>query len=349
VLPANVPLPGRRRSDSEGDSSDLRALIVDYDPSVRAFLAVLLRRFGFKVAQVTDGAEAVALIDQREFDLMVIDCEMPMMSGLELIHRVRASEHCRDTYALMLTAREDTETKLNALQNGFDDFICKSLPEVELAATLVAARRIITRQHKLDSTVRELYGLATRDELTGLHNRRFFFTEAEHRLAHDPAVSVVLFDLDGFKQINDTYGHLAGDRVLRDCGALFYRSTRQEDLIARYGGDEFVMLVASGVPLEIERIAQRMANQIASLQWSYGGDPFHVSACTGYAISTLLETPTLELLLNACDRDLYKNKWLRTHPDVDPSLYEYDQSRSGRLSDLIDFPAAGDKAAEQQS
>src|SRR5207302_7734231 len=116
-----------------------------------------------------------------------------------------SSEHCAESYALMLTACEDVETKINALRLGFDDFLVKSMSELELVATLVAARRVITRQHRLDSAVRELYGLATRDELTGLFNRRFFFSEAERRLAEDAAVGVVLFDLDGFKQINDTY------------------------------------------------------------------------------------------------------------------------------------------------
>src|SRR5205085_6337503 len=115
------------------------------------------------------------------------------------------------------------------------------------------------------------------------------------------------------------YGHLAGDRVLRDVGALFLRSTRHEDLIARYGGDEFVMLVASAVPAEIEGLASRLARQIAQLQWTIGSDTFHTNAAIGYATSALLTETSLDQLLEACDRDLYKNKWMRTHPDLDPS------------------------------
>jgi diguanylate cyclase (GGDEF)-like protein len=340
-----MPLPGRRRSDQNcHDSVALRVLIVDDDADTRVYIAALLKRLGFDVTQAIDGAQAAAEIDQRAFDLLIIDYEMPRMSGITLIAHVRASEHCCEAYALMLTAREDIETKIAALRLGFDDFLVKSMSDVELVAKFGATRRLITRQRRLDATVRELYGLATRDELTGLFNRRFFYNEAERRLSDDAAIGVVLFDLDDFKQINDHFGHLAGDRVLRDVGALFLRSTRHEDLIARYGGDEFVMLVASAIPEEIERVAARLARQISQLQWTVGTETFHTAATIGYATSALLTETRVDQLLDACDHDLYKNKWMRTHPDRDPSLYEYDHSRSGRLFDLVDFPAAAEDA-----
>ncbi len=183
------------------------------------------------------------------------------------------------------------------------------------------------------------YGLATRDELTGLFNRRYFFTEAERRLAEGAPVGVVFFDLDGFKEVNDTFGHLAGDRILRDVGSLFLRRTRHEDLIARYGGDEFVMLVASKSPTEIERIAARLCDEIGAMQWTFNATTIQVGISNGIAASTLLERPALELLLEAGDRDLYKNKWLRAHPAIDPALYKYDHGGAVRSSDLLEFRA----------
>jgi len=163
--------------------------------------------------------------------------------------------------------------------------------------------------------VRELHGFATRDELTGVFNRRVFSSETERLLAGGAAVTIVLFDLDDFKQINDTFGHIAGDVVLRDVGALFHRQTRPEDLIARYGGDEFVMVVVELGPEEVERIATRLMDEIGRLRWTERGRTFSVGASTGIASSLLLKNPTLGQLLNAADRDLYTNKWLRTHPD----------------------------------
>ena len=338
---------GRRRTDLEGsEDSPLRALVVDDEEDDRIYLGVLLRRLGFSLTYAEDGAAAMVHVGSEAFDLLVIDCEMPRMNGIELIDRVRASEHCSDSYALMLTARTDVETKIAALRAGFDDFLMKTINETEIVAKIGAARRLIVRQRRLDAAVRELYGLATRDELTGLFNRRFFFAEAERRLAEGAPVGVVFFDLDGFKQINDTYGHLAGDRILRDVGSLFLRRSRHEDLIARYGGDEFVMLIASIHPAEIERIAARLCEEIGSMQWTIAGTTIHVGITSGFAASSLLNHPALELLLEAGDRDLYKNKWLRTHPEAESGRYEYDRDSSARASDLLEFRALLDGRAK---
>jgi diguanylate cyclase (GGDEF)-like protein len=304
-----MSVPGRPRSDLEGsESAALRALIVDDEEDARMYLSARLRRLGFVVTFATDGADAAEHVAAEGFDLLVIDCEMPRMNGIQLVEHVRRSEFCTDSYALMLTARTDVETKIAALRAGFDDFLVKTMEEPEIIARLGAARRLIVRQRRLDAAVRELYGLATRDELTGLFNRRFFFAEAERRLAEAAPVGLILFDIDDFKSVNDTWGHLAGDRVLRDIGALFLRNTRHEDLIARYGGDEFIMLVASNSPAEIERIGRRLAAEIGELEWVPGAAPFHVTVTIGVAASFTLEHPVIEGLLEACDRDLYEKK-----------------------------------------
>lgn len=332
----------RRRTDSDqSDAAPLRALIVDDRPEDRSAIAAILRRTGFIVAECGDGAEALAVLASNpHYHLLIIDCEMPRVTGLGVIAALRAQERFRDVYAIMLTGRSDVDTRVSALQLGFDDFLHKSSPPAELEAKLSAARRLISRQRRLDETVRELYGLATRDELTGLFNRRFFFAEAERLLAEETTVNLVLFDLDDFKHINDSFGHLAGDRVLRDVGSLFLRRTRHEDLIARYGGDEFVLLVQHlGVP-EVESLAARIAAEISTQQWIFGTETLSVGVTTGMASSALLEKPTVAQLLSAGDRDLYKNKWIRKHPEADPSLYEYDHARDARVLELVPQTAA---------
>ena len=332
--------PHRRRSDVDSNGTpQLRALVVDDDNNYRAFVSTLLTRFDFSVVHAADGDEAVTHLADCAFDLLIIDCEMPKLNGLELIERVRANRRCADIYALMLTAHEDLDTKITALRAGFDDFIHKSTVDAEMVAKLGAARRLVMRQRRLDTTVRELYGLATRDELTGLFNRRYFFTEAERLISEGSVVNLVLYDLDHFKHVNDTYGHLAGDRILRDVGALFLSRTRAQDIIARYGGDEFVLLVSEAMLTEVEHISNRLAQDLCKLQWSFGDDVVHVGVTTGIASSALLEKPTVSQLLNAGDRDLYKNKWVRHHPDLDPALYEYPSARADRISELIEFPA----------
>jgi two-component system cell cycle response regulator len=332
--------PARRRTDPGITARPLRVLLVDDDDNYRVWLAALLRRFGFSVTPASDGHEAMALLAGLPvFDLFIVDCGMPRMDGLAFIAEARGTERGIDVYSVMLTGREDVETKIAALRLGFDDFVVKSASELEIVAKIGAARRVVSRQQRLDATVRELYGLATRDELTGLSNRRFFFSEADRMLTLGVDISLVLFDLDDFKNVNDTFGHLAGDRILRDVGTLFLRRTRAEDLIARYGGDEFVMLVASLPPPTVELIASRIADEIGSMQWTFGTDTTGVGVSSGFSCASLLPAASIARLIDAADRDLYKNKWVRRNPEADPALYEYPAERDAAL---LDFRAEAD-------
>ena len=328
--------PLRRRGDGETNDPSLRALIVDDDENYRFLLSSIVSRFGFTTATAGDGTQALELLDiAPPFDLLLIDLEMPRVNGLETITSIRADPRFAEAFAVMITGHDDVQTKIEALRLGYDDYISKSASELEISAKLSAARRVILRQKKLDTAVRELYGLATRDELTGLYNRRFFFTETERMLSSGEAVNLIVFDLDDFKRVNDTFGHLSGDRMLRDIGKLFINHTRQGDIIARYGGDEFVMVTNSSNPAEVEALAHRLANAFSELSWTFGDVTFSISVTSGVACSTLIAQPTLAQLLGAADRDLYKNKWLRRNPDVDPSLYEYDTTRDAQVIEFL--------------
>lgn len=301
--------PLRRRTDNDSDAlPPLRALIAEDDDNYAAYLAVLLRRFGFEVTITANGNAALAAAKESPFDVAVIDFEMPGMNGLELIAALRVNQRCADMYALMVTGHTDLETKVAALRLGYDDFITKATGDTEMIAKLGAARRLVQRQRRLDVAVRELYGLATRDELTGLFNRRYFHAETERMLAEGQNITLALFDLNAFKNINDTHGHLAGDQILRDVGALFLRSTRADDLIARYGGDEFVLVATHSTVEEIVALAGRLNAEIAQLRWTFDGESVTVGASAGVTSAALFESPTLAQLVAACDRALYKQK-----------------------------------------
>ena len=289
--------------------------MIDDDSNYLSYVAALSRRVGFSVATESDPRRALSTLRSGGYDAAVIDHEMPRMTGMDLISVVREDDLTEAIYAVMLTGHEDMETKLEALNRGFDDFVAKSSPEAEIVAKLAAARRLAARQRTMDVAIRELYGLATRDELTGLFNRRFFLGEVERLLSSGVPISLILFDLDDFKLVNDTHGHLAGDLVLRDIGALFHRSTRPEDIVARLGGDEFVMAVPDLPLREIERIAERLARQVGALEWAVDAATFTLGVSTGIASSRLLPHPTLAQLVSAADGDMYKNKWLRKHPE----------------------------------
>jgi diguanylate cyclase (GGDEF)-like protein len=320
----------RRRIPERGDEAPLRALIADSDPEYRDWLGELTRRLGCSVDLVRDGAMAVEQLARHDYDIAILDQDMPQLTGLDVIARIRADDATAALYTLMLTAQDDFDAKLRALTAGFDDFLSKSSPEAEITARINVARRIATRQRAMSMAASELRGLATRDDLTGVFNRRVFLAETERMLALGAVLNIVLFDLDDFKTINDTYGHLIGDRVLCDVGAAFHRGTRPEDLIARYGGDEFVMIVPDLDLASIERMAQRLADEVRALQWrDEETQTFTVGVTVGVASSRLLAEPTVEQLLDAADRDLYKNKWMRRNPTLNPDLYEYPPITTG--------------------
>ncbi len=312
-----------RRRDAPASSLPVRVLIVDDDPAYLGYAAALTRRIGFEAETAADGEAALACLAAGEFDVAIIDQEMPRLSGTETIARLRAVEATHSIYAVMLTGHEDTETKLTALDAGFDDFISKSAPETEIVAKLVAARRVGARQRTLDGELRALQGLVSRDDLTGLFNRRFFSAEAERLIAAGIVLNVVLLDLDAFKQINDKHGHLFGDAVLRDVAITLQRHTRPTDVVARLGGDEFVIAIPGTDQAAVEQIAQRLRDAVAELEWHNGGT-LRITASVGFACSKLLDTPTLEQLLGAADHDMYKEKWLRKNPEGSPV-------RSGRI------------------
>lgn len=320
-------LPERRITDAVDGrlTSGINALIVEDESSYRGYITDIAERVGFMVSAVLDGASALEMLSKSAFDVLIVNLDSPGTEGLE---RVAPKE----TYSILLTSQDDVDKKIAALEAGYDDFLSKSATELEVVAKLVAARRVITRQQTVDHLVRDLYGMASHDELTGVFNRRFLFAETDKLLSSGTAATLVLFDLDDFKRVNDTFGHVVGDRVLRDVGALFQRATRPDDLVGRYGGDEFIMVVTGSPFYLVETIADRLAGDIRELTWTIGNDEFSVGVSVGIASSHFLTDATLTQLLEAADRDLYKNKWVRKHPEEAKS--------AGGVDHVLPLPAA---------
>lgn len=329
----------RRRHD--GDPTDtspsVHVLLVDDDDNFRFWLAALMRRLGFAVETAIDGVDGLEKLKLRPFDLVISDLEMPRMNGLELIREIRAIPALTGQYAVMLTSHDDLQSKVTALTTGYDDFLTKSCTEVEVSAKVVAAKRMLSRQQLLSVAVREWQTLAMRDELTGVASRRTFFDEAERHLAEHRETGVAILDLDAFKRVNDTFGHLTGDRILRDVGALFLGRTRSQELLARYGGDEFVLLIADQPLEDLTGAATRLVQEIAALQWTANDVVIQISATFGVAHSSLLPNATVEQLLEAADRDLYAKKWVRKNPGVPLHLYEY--PGGGAVAQVVSIPA----------
>lgn len=305
--------PSRRRRDSEESKPKLRILAVDDDESYLRYLSLVLTRAGFLVEVATDGPSAIAkILDGCEVDLLLIDLAMPHIDGIETVRRIHAECSVPGIYTILLTGSEATDTKLRALNSGLDDFLTKNSLESEILAKIRSAARRLEMERQLHLQNEELQALALTDELTGIPNRRALFRAGEKALADKRLLTVVLFDLDRFKQINDTFGHLAGDRILADVAASFNNNTRYGDIIGRYGGDEFVMLLPDTDLEEARQISDRMTAKIRQLTWTISDTVVSLTAQSGMAVSS--GGSTLSDLIALCDQALYKGKRRKDAP-----------------------------------
>jgi len=301
------PMPARRKNDYEPESLPLRVLAVDDDASYLRRLKLVLTRAGFDVATADDGAAAIEQIRaDRDIAVLVSDLSMPGMDGIETVRRAREASSFPGLYTILLTATDGVDVKLRALDSGLDDFLTKSSTDSEIVAKLRSAARRLTMERRLQDENEELQTLALTDELTGVANRRALFREADAILSSGRGLTVVLFDLDRFKHINDTYGHLMGDRILADIAAALKMDTRVGDVIGRYGGDEFVLLLPDTRTDEARSITGRIIHRIAELRWVMGDYVVTSSVSTGLATSG--SASTIATLLTECDARLYEAK-----------------------------------------
>ena len=307
--------PTRRKTDFEIKPIEprIRVLAVDDDPAYLRYVKLVLTRAGFEVEVARDGQAAIDhLRRDGQFDLLLIDLAMPGMDGIETVRRIQIEGRLPHLYSILLTAREGTETKLRALNSGLDDFLSKKAPDSEIVAKIRSAARRLDLERRLHLQNEELQMLALTDELTGIANRRALFRAGDEILASGRRMTVVLFDLDRFKHINDTFGHLAGDRILADVAATFKGNTRYGDVIARYGGDEFVLLLPDTEVEEGRQISERLLEKIRQLTWTISGAVLSVNAQCGVAASTA--QTSLPELLSVCDQALYRRKHRAAHP-----------------------------------
>jgi two-component system cell cycle response regulator len=297
---------GRRKSDrSRGREREPRVhvLAVDDDRTYLAYLKLVLTREGFEVTIASDGNAAIDRVQRDEsIGLLLVDLQMPAMDGIETLQKLRTRTDSERLYTILLTAQDNSETKLRALNSGFDDFLSKVAPESEIVAKLRSAARRLNMERRLHVENAHLQTLALTDELTGIANRRGLVQAGEELLGNGRECSVVLLDLDHFKQINDTYGHLAGDHILTEVAACLKKHTRTGDVIARYGGDEFVLLLPDTAEAEARAIADRISRQLAALE-PFFDSAVRISASIGVARGT-----DIRELFRQCDAECYEMK-----------------------------------------
>ncbi len=246
----------------------MRVLAAEDNPVFQSMLKTMLTKWGYEAVMARDGNEALGILQgENPPRLAVLDWMMPGMVGVEVCRKIRGASREPYIYLLLLTARTESQDLIEGMDAGADDYLTKPFNAHELRVRIRAGRRILDLQEQLLQAREALREQATHDGLTGLWNRTTILEKLEDELARAAreghAVSVLMVDLDRFKTVNDTFGHLTGDAVLREAGRRMKAVARRYDSVGRYGGEEFLIVLpgcdASQAALQAERLRTALA------------------------------------------------------------------------------------------
>ncbi|HEY1337611.1 MAG TPA: diguanylate cyclase [Bryobacteraceae bacterium] len=291
----------------------LKVLAAEDNPVFRSLLSGMLSRWGYDTVVAGDGEEAWRILDSPNGPrLAILDWMMPGVDGVDLCRRLRAVGREPYVYVLLLTARTESEDLIEAMEAGADDYLTKPLKAHELRARLRAGRRILELQEQLLQTREALRQQATHDALTGLLNRASILDHLQCELGRarrdGRPVAVLMADLDRFKDINDTHGHLAGDAVLRDAAARMKSAIRCYDAIGRYGGEEFLIVLPGCDAASAAAQAERLRESLACSPFGGADVPLNITCSIGISWRSVPESDDPDVLVREADGALYQAK-----------------------------------------
>ncbi len=293
----------------------MRVLLAEDDSVLRRLLESLLGKWGYEVVAAQDGAEAWKLLQAQDAPrLALLDWMMPGMDGVEVCRAARRRVAQPYTYILLLTARDNKRDVVDGLESGADDYLSKPFHPQELEVRLRVGKRILELEDSLVAAREAMQFKATHDALTGLWNHAAILDILHRELVRarreHGSVGILLADLDHFKAINDTRGHLAGDDVLREVARRLTGAVRVYDAVGRYGGEEFLIVMPGCDPATTRDRAEHLRGAVGSQPAESSGGDIPITLSVG-AVSSRdwgeAEADT-DTLLRAADAALYRAK-----------------------------------------
>jgi two-component system, cell cycle response regulator len=305
------------RAPSPAPARRPRLVVADDDEVTRNCLGDMLRDAGYDVDTVADGQEAIDRVAKGGVDLVLLDATMPRVSGIEACRIVKGMVDPAFLPVVLATVRTDPASRVEGLKCGADDYVCKPFEEAELIARVEGMLRIKRLHDEMQAARATLERVSIHDELTGLYNYRYLhtrladeFKKAERQ--HEP-LSCCVLDIDRLKGINDRGGRAFGDAVLRGVADVIRKSVRESDVVARYGGDEFLVLLPATHFAGSLAVSERIGRDVGARAWEVSGGgagagPVRVTVSLGVALFPSRDVRSKDALLKAADTALLQAK-----------------------------------------
>ena len=260
----------------------------------------------YRVIDATNGKDAIALVKQQKPDLILLDIMMPNMDGYEVCQILQDDEETKHIPIIFITAKIDEKSIEKAYDLGAADYITKPFLPKELLAR-------VKKELRIQSLIEKLEELASTDTLTKLYNRRFFYESAiktiEYAKRNKHLLSLIMLDIDHFKRVNDTYGHSAGDEVLKELAQIMKNIQRKSDTIVRLGGEEFAILLPDTSKEQAFEVAQKLRQTIEKNQVLLSdGNIVHFTVSLGVSSVQIEKEINIEAALSRADKALYRVK-----------------------------------------
>lgn len=289
-------------------------LIIDDSEAVREKIIKTLesRDLFSRFYQAEDGLEGFKKLLASPVDIILCDLEMPRMDGFKFLGMMKGRPEVSDTPVIILTGNDDRDLKIKGLEQGACDFITKPFDPEELVARMRVHLKIKHLQDDLKRSNELLLELSNTDHLTGLFNRRFLMEaldkEVQRARRKDGQVALLLLDIDHFKRVNDTHGHLQGDVVLQKVALHIQKELRSYDTAARYGGEEFVAVLPDTSLKEAFNVADRIRLSVQGMRFAGSLSNEQVTVSLGVALFPSPCFDDIDGLLRAADEALYQAK-----------------------------------------
>jgi two-component system, cell cycle response regulator len=287
-------------------------LVVDDSPVYRKLVEQVLSSEAYSLLFARDGAEAMKLYEERSPCLVITDWMLPDFSGFELCQRIRSDDTRPYTYIIVMTSNTEKGNVVKGLEAGADDYLTKPFDPGEMLARIGVGRRIIDLNRELAAKSLRLEEAARTDPLTGLPNRRAIEEWAAKQLRgatrHGFPLWVAVGDIDNFKTINDSFGHDAGDIVLKTFADVLKKNTRASDICGRLGGDEFLVVITHVEREHVEATVNRFREQFAALSFPLQGQSVRVTASFGVTGVQSKDAQDFGSLVRKADQMLYEAK-----------------------------------------